>query len=1609
MVRRAQTCQQFPTVLATRKSARSVVALTAILFIGAAASNASGRPQPVPSEPHPAVDLESTAEAEGNGLEGLVGGPFIRQTNQEAYDCAAPAIISFLAFLPGSLTWGPVEYIGEVGVYLADLVLKHCAPQLTIPPPIRLDPNIRGDDGKLCYRDFTGTPAESADYENMLGIDLPRELLIFGTKWPDTWGPFGDPEVEHFNTGASVELDPPGFGVNVGGQDKWRVPVGRNQAIWTAQTRLSILDLIWIPIPGPFKVDTQQTERLKWELAKAMAKNLLQDIAIDYGLGRIDDASQAVSWPISWPTAENVRAQEITIWDVEPPTLELDTETVELIAFSPGGAHLRDHRAFIDTFIHARDECDRLVTVTPRGLPDFFKVDVPYDVTWVARDRGPKKGGGVHEVSKSMRIIARDIMPPDINPPKHRVVISDAAQTQVDIGWPQVFDAVDLEPKIFNDAPALFPQGVTEITWWAKDQSGNESRRVIQRVNVKRGNSAPQAVPRTGANRLETRTWEELTVPLEGFDPDPQDFVNFEITDAPDEGFFHAPLYPAFVEDYRVESNKTYDELKQRCQTQSGPWHAPFPYDARHIDVADDGTTYVLDRGDMFCQSASKHLNTYPRLAVFDAEGQLKTRSDGSFASVSADPKGIWIDKRAGRIYLADSESSGYSVVNVYDLDVELIQRFRIDYGDPPPGENPLRNVTAAVADHARGIMYVTNRSSIWAFRNDRVAAGLSDEPVTLGVIDRFGSGSWYDLEIDSHGNVYASDYHGGQVRKYSASTFNADGTFIPGSFVGWKGKCVAQLTPTAQPVCDVEAQTSVGFTCTDDLCDPGTQFWGEEPGQFQRPRGLAMSPDDVLYVVDTENDRIQRFTPDGYWAGQAKSTCEGVCFVLGAFNAPRDITVNSDHFYILDTETNLLHVSKTTPIEIEDGLNATVTYQSDYFFEGLDSFSYRVHDGLAASAPARVDIQVGRGQRPPEGTTNLVLVTDEDRAIELPLTGFDPDGIGVTFELDERPASGSFTTSGSTWIYTPAPDFHGVVNFSYVARDQDGTSLPGHVEITVRSKPDVPAVDIPSALVTGRGFPWSLKADFVDPDPAEQHRAFVDWGDGTGGADVPIGEDNDEGPFLNAGLGRGTVTGRHTYQGSSDRTVRVCITDKDDLEGCADADIDVRDLIDLEVLNTLAEDLEDASGRPGWSVGDELSFTLRVANRKPEGWAGLIATNLVVDDTLGPGVRLLSVRSDFADCGPRAGGYRCTLLALPPGTEIPIDVRIRFDDGGDLMTISDARADADQTDAAPSSNAQQIVADVAGGTNPPPPPPPSPSDCDEGVLCLQDGRFEITTTWQTRDGETGDGTPVSGSADSGLFWFFGSDNWEILVKVLDGCAINGSHWVLAASTTDVGYTLTVRDTETGQVRRYTNQIGTAAPAIIDVNALGGCNAAATVESPAASTLVEPIDRPLDGAAISEATRRSEYIAAQQAHQRHVTSWLQRIERLEAEALVSTSPMTTADCIPGGTSLCLAGNVEVSVDWRAHNGDTGQGRGTALGTADSGLFWFFQESNWEMLVKVLDACAINGHKWFFAAATTDVEFSLELVDAATGRRASYTNPLGNAADAIIDIQALPCS
>jgi PKD repeat protein len=120
--------------------------------------------------------------------------------------------------------------------------------------------------------------------------------------------------------------------------------------------------------------------------------------------------------------------------------------------------------------------------------------------------------------------------------------------------------------------------------------------------------------------------------------------------------------------------------------------------------------------------------------------------------------------------------------------------------------------------------------------------------------------------------------------------------------------------------------------------------------------------------------------------------------------------------------------------------------------------------------------------------------------------------------------------------------------------------------------------------------------------------------------------------------------------------------------------------------------------------------------------------------------------------------------------------------------------------------------------------------DCVPGpnTLCLRNRRFEVGIELTGQPEGTLANIVPGQTGDSGLFWFFDPSNWEVLVKVLDGCAVTGSYWVFAASTTDQGYVLTVTDRSEdhdGTSVQYVNQPGNPAPAVTDTGALAVCEA----------------------------------------------------------------------------------------------------------------------------------------------------------------------------------------
>lgn len=109
-------------------------------------------------------------------------------------------------------------------------------------------------------------------------------------------------------------------------------------------------------------------------------------------------------------------------------------------------------------------------------------------------------------------------------------------------------------------------------------------------------------------------------------------------------------------------------------------------------------------------------------------------------------------------------------------------------------------------------------------------------------------------------------------------------------------------------------------------------------------------------------------------------------------------------------------------------------------------------------------------------------------------------------------------------------------------------------------------------------------------------------------------------------------------------------------------------------------------------------------------------------------------------------------------------------------------------------------------------------------------GRFAITVTWNAGTVRGGVGQPVRGAlpeqgeTGSGAFYFFGPENTELLVKVLDGCSVNDHYWVFISAATDLGFEVLVEDLAVdGIARTYSNESGETAVAVTDVEAFATC------------------------------------------------------------------------------------------------------------------------------------------------------------------------------------------
>lgn len=302
------------------------------------------------------------------------------------------------------------------------------------------------------------------------------------------------------------------------------------------------------------------------------------------------------------------------------------------------------------------------------------------------------------------------------------------------------------------------------------------------------------------------------------------------------------------------------------------------------------------------------------------------------------------------------------------------------------------------------------------------------------------------------------------------------------------------------------------------------------------------------------------------------------------------------------------------------------------------------------------------------------------------------------------------------------------------------------------------------------------------------------------------------------------------------------------------------------------------------------------------------------------------------------------------------------------------------------------------------------PPDCTSTTtaICLNDGRFRVEAFWHRADGASGLGKAIRLTADTGYFWFFDNSNVEVVVKVLDACTgANNRFWVFAAGLTNVGVRLRISDTVTGRVKEYVNPLNKPFQPVQDTNAFATCNGVR--ESPASEGTWNSVLSTAPRSPLGRGrTGRSVRLAFGEVGNTSDSDLAPGVEEVnlarEGEELHSIAASHT--CTEAATGMCLSDDrFRVEAFWRRPEGEQRQGKMVRI-TPNTGYFWFFNKSNVEVVVKILNACGTgSNHFWVFAAGLTNVEVHLRITDTVTGRIRDYFSPLNVPYQPILDTRA----
>ncbi|MFH0908503.1 MAG: Ig-like domain-containing protein [bacterium] len=153
------------------------------------------------------------------------------------------------------------------------------------------------------------------------------------------------------------------------------------------------------------------------------------------------------------------------------------------------------------------------------------------------------------------------------------------------------------------------------------------------------------------------------------------------------------------------------------------------------------------------------------------------------------------------------------------------------------------------------------------------------------------------------------------------------------------------------------------------------------------------------------------------------------------------------------DPEMNALtYTVVTSPTKgTLSGTAPNLTYTPNLNVNGADSFTFRVSDGLLASAAATVSITITAVNDAPVANSQSVM-TPQNTAKSITLTASDVENSPLTYSIVVSPSHGALSGTLPNVTYTPANGYSGADSFTFRVSDGVALSVAATVSITVEA-----------------------------------------------------------------------------------------------------------------------------------------------------------------------------------------------------------------------------------------------------------------------------------------------------------------------------------------------------------------------------------------------------------------------------------------------------------------------------------------------------------------------------------------------------------------------------